>query len=682
VPYKEAMVLIGEIGLIALILEAGIELDVAQLRQTGTRAMAIAFTGSFLPVAVGMGIAYTTGNDVKAALAIGAAFAPTSLGVAASALSQGGMINTSVGQLIIAACVVDDIIGLVLLSMFQVLVKPDPKLIEYFIPLISSFGFLLLLGVPAITFLPELIQTKFLTVFPKKHRSLAMFGLLAAMCMAYLPLMNYTKSSYLTGAFLAGATFSQIDGAYDKFMHSSHSIMEWLLRVFFAASIGFQVPLKEFQSPQVVGMGFALWASCVTIKALVAFYVPNFENAEKGAIYNPYKRDLLVTGLSMTCRGEFSFIIAAFALSENLIEADVYASVVFAVLLSAITSPFMLLRCIGYFDGLKKAHLAATNPMNGEGDGTMPLHFRIRLETKNAWGLLEQLQKEINGLNLILVDFRTNHVRGVNPLIYNDIYVRDKKCRCAIPSVREEKANEKALSRVSSSPQLMKSISMKSINEVDDDEDREALYCVMKGIVADEKIEEREMTIQKALYKNLEGLSISELSVEQWNPWDWTTALDAMVLKRNNGKVADLDFFVEIFDKADADGSGDVDADELLEELKEAGMNVTKEGVEAMIAHVDEDGDGKLSREEWTESVNHYLKKKKNCHKIDLRSLVRDSSGNLDIKDGSDSDGSGKISFPIKNEILVPLKGDSLMVGQDIENTTAHYDYYEEVKKS
>jgi len=143
-----------------------------------------------------------------------------------------------------------------------------------------------------------------------------------------------------------------------------------------------------------------------------------------------------------------------------------------------------------------------------------------------------------------------------------------------------------------------------------------------------------------------------------------------------------LDFFVEIFDKADADGSGDVDADELLEELKEAGMNVTKEGVEAMIAHVDEDGDGKLSREEWTESVNHYLKKKKNCHKIDLRSLVRDSSGNLDIKDGSDSDGSGKISFPIKNEILVPLKGDSLMVGQDIENTTAHYDYYEEVKKS
>ena len=121
-PYEEALVLIGEIGLIALILEAGIELDVAQLKQTGTRALAIAVTGSVLPVGLGIGIAIATGRDVKAALAIGAAFAPTSLGVAASALSGGGMINTSVGQLIMAACVVDDIIGLILLSMFQVLV--------------------------------------------------------------------------------------------------------------------------------------------------------------------------------------------------------------------------------------------------------------------------------------------------------------------------------------------------------------------------------------------------------------------------------------------------------------------------------------------------------------------------------------------------------------------------------
>lgn len=649
VPYEEALVLIGEIGLIALILEAGIELDVTQLRQTGTRAMAIAFTGSFLSVGLGMGIAIATGKDVKAALAIGAAFAPTSLGVAASALNGGGMVNTSVGQLIIAACVVDDIIGLILLSMFQVLVKPDPKIIEYFIPLISSFGFLILLGVPAITFLPNLIQTKFLPLFPKRQRSLAMFGLLTAMCMAYIPLMNYTKSSYLTGAFLAGATFSQIDGAYDKFMHSSHHIMEWLLRVFFAASIGFQVPLKEFQSPSVIGIGFGLWGSCVLIKSVVAMYVPEFESAEKGAIYNPYRRDLLVTGLSMTCRGEFSFIIAAFALSEGVIEPDMYASVVFAVLLSAITSPFMLLRCIGHFKTLQEKHLAAINPMGDDGDGTMPLHFHIFLESKSAWGLMEQVQRETNKLELTIVDFRTTHARGVNPSIKTDIYVRDKKLRCVIPSVQGEKEHERHLERLENSVHLRKNISSPDLGDLADEEDRNTVEYVMERLEDDKKIERREKNIQKSLLKSLDSIEISELSVEQWNPWDWTVALDAMVLKLANGKVADLNFFLDLFDRADADRSGHVDSDELFDVLKEAGFNVTKEGIEAMIAHVDEDGDGDISRDEWMKSVAHYLDKKKKNRRIDLRT-IRDSTRLLVANGSSESSDRsvGKVSFPVK----------------------------------
>ncbi len=88
VPYPEALVLVGEIGLIMLLLEAGVELDVAQLRETGTRALAIGFTGTILPLLVGLGLAMASGSEtsIKSALAIGASFSPTSLGVAASAL--------------------------------------------------------------------------------------------------------------------------------------------------------------------------------------------------------------------------------------------------------------------------------------------------------------------------------------------------------------------------------------------------------------------------------------------------------------------------------------------------------------------------------------------------------------------------------------------------------------------
>lgn len=299
VPYPEALVLVGEIGLIMLLLEAGVELDVAQLRETGTRALAIGFTGTVLPLLVGIGLAMASGSDVgiKTALAVGASFSPTSLGVAASALKTGKMLDTPVGQLIVASCVVDDILALILLSMFQVLVEDSPPIYEYFIPIISSVGFLIVLGGSAVTWLPKFIQNKILNKVPECHRELVMFSIMTAMLLAYLPLLNYTKASYLTGAFLAGCTFSQIDSAHHAFMEKTHQLMTWLLRVFFAASIGFQVPVKLFGDPYVIAWGFILYL-CVLAKLPLAVYVPQFEDIKEGASYNPFLRDRLISGLA------------------------------------------------------------------------------------------------------------------------------------------------------------------------------------------------------------------------------------------------------------------------------------------------------------------------------------------------------------------------------------------------
>ena len=605
VPYEKALVLIGEIGLIALILQAGIELDVAQLRTTGTRAMAIALTGSVLPVGCGFGIAKAFGYSFKAALAIGASFAPTSSGVVASVLGGGGMLNTSVGQLIIAACVVDDIVGLLLLSIFQVLVKEDAMLMEYFFPLMSSFGFLLLLGIPAVTFLPRLIQTKFLPKFPESSRSLALFGLLTAMLMAYLPLMSYTKSSYLTGAFLAGASFSQIDGAYDKFKEHTNSIMEWLLRVFFAATIGFQVPLKEFSSPKVILLGLLLWVTCVAIKFPVAMYVPRFEIVEKDTIYNSYKRDTIVTGIAMTCRGEFSFVIAAFALSQGVIALDTYASIVFAVLLSAISSPFLLLQCIKYFNVKEEECLAEKNPMKKTGNGTMALRYMIKLETKNVWSLLERIQQEVNDLDLAIEDISTHHARGVDPVIRTDIQVRDKRNCISVSSIRTEQKMQ----------------------------------------------EERETSIRLSLYDKLRDLSVTELSVKQYDPWSWAAALDRIVqLQLGNDQVASEKFFYSIFEKADIEDSGFVNGDELFSVLTEVGMDVTREGIGAMIEHVDIDGDGKISHFEWEKYVDKYFDTK-NGVKTNLKDLDITLHTATDDFGYSHEEEKSDFSFPISFSI-------------------------------
>ncbi len=432
-----------------LLLEAGVELDVAQLRETGARALGIGVTGTILPLVVGMGLAMASSADIgiKSALAVGASFSPTSLGVAASALKQGKMLDTPVGQLIVSSCVVDDILALILLSMFQVLVEENPPIISYFIPFISSIGFLIVLGGSAITWLPTFIQDKILKKVPEQYRDLTMFSIMTAMLLAYLPLLNYTKSSYLTGAFLAGATFSQIESAHHTFIEKTHQLMTWLLRVFFAASIGFQVPVKLFSDPYVIGWGFILYC-CVMAKFPLMFYVPQFEDVKEGASYNPFLRDRLITGLAMTCRGEFSFIIAAFALGKGLISEQIYAAIVWAVLLSCITSPFILLSLIKYFNKQQLEYLKATNPTNQKtgSDGMTPLYLHIKSTAPASWGQQEIFRKILNDMNLEVMDRRTNrNGRTLSAEVQTDLYVKDKGMNVKFQKIAGQKRIKNAL---------------------------------------------------------------------------------------------------------------------------------------------------------------------------------------------------------------------------------------------
>ena len=613
VPYPEALVLIGEIGLITLLLEAGIELDIAQLRETGTKALAIGLTGTVLPLAVGLGLALAQGTtSMKSALAVGASFSPTSLGVAGSALKSGKMADTPVGQLIVAACVVDDILALILLSIFQVLVKDSPSIIEYFLPIISSVGFLIVLGGSAVTWMPKFIDNRILAKVPENYRDFTMFSIMALMLSAYLPLMYYTKASYLMGAFLTGCSFALVDGAYKKFMHKMHDVMIWLLRVFFAASIGFQVPVTLYSDPYVVGWGFIMYA-CVIAKLPLGLYVPQFEDKREGQTYSPLTRDRLITGLSMTCRGEMSFIIASFALGEGLFPARIYAAITWAVLLSCVTSPFMLLNLIKYYNKKQRAYLASTNPlkqMAKGGDSTKsPLFLHIKVQSPAQWGLQERFRDILSELDLEVVERRTHRDgRGLDATVNTDLYVRDRTMSIHLLKIKEQRKIKRALKHDPLENSVLcvtgsltggtKSLSCVSLKSLEKD-DQEAIENAAKE---DDEIIERGQKIEKAIEEVIgEGATVE---VVVWNPFPWDKVLDEISKFYN---VEDscytlaekIDFFMEIFDKIDTDGGGEIDRSEMLQALENAGLNITEEGVMTLFAMIDEDGNGDIDKDEW-----------------------------------------------------------------------------------
>lgn len=154
VPYVEAFVLLGEIGLVLLVIEAGVDIDVTTLKLIGKRGVIIATLGSIFPIAIGLGIAYALGADTTAAIAGGAAFGPTSLGIAMNILRSGKIINTPTGQLIVAAAIIDDMIALIILSQLGGLVG-DITIAGVLVPIVSALCFLLIGGYIALFVLPR-----------------------------------------------------------------------------------------------------------------------------------------------------------------------------------------------------------------------------------------------------------------------------------------------------------------------------------------------------------------------------------------------------------------------------------------------------------------------------------------------------------------------------------------------
>ena len=121
VPFPLALTLVGEVGLLLLVLEAGLEVDLAMLKQIGGKGLVVAVVGSALPLGIGTALAFWVARiDIIEAFAVGASLAPTSMAIALNILKVGKQLHTPCGQLIIAAAVIDDVVALILLSMIKV----------------------------------------------------------------------------------------------------------------------------------------------------------------------------------------------------------------------------------------------------------------------------------------------------------------------------------------------------------------------------------------------------------------------------------------------------------------------------------------------------------------------------------------------------------------------------------
>ena len=299
VPFPVSFVMLGELGLLLLLLDAGVTVDLPTLRLVGYRGLLIAIVGSMLPISVAFGVSLAIGVNVSGSIAAGACFGPTSAGIAMSTLKRAGVLESPVGQLIVCAAVIDDMIALVVLSQLNALVGDGSSngASSIIVPIASALGFLTFGGAIAVRVLPPLLDRYYFSRFGNADsRGMAGVALMFLFLIGMMPATYYAKASYLLGAFLSGLAFCGMDEVRDVYTSQFKRLIQWLMRIFFAASIGFQVPIGDFGDGRVVGIGF-LYSLAFAGKFAVGFLSPNFEKGRR--FRGSHLRDCLITGCSM-----------------------------------------------------------------------------------------------------------------------------------------------------------------------------------------------------------------------------------------------------------------------------------------------------------------------------------------------------------------------------------------------
>ena len=114
---NDVLLVLAEFGVILLLLDVGLEMDISELLVVGRSSLSVATLGVLAPLFGGWGVALALGLDAKPALFVGAALTATSVGITARVFGDLRALNTVEARTVIGAAVADDVMGLVILTV-------------------------------------------------------------------------------------------------------------------------------------------------------------------------------------------------------------------------------------------------------------------------------------------------------------------------------------------------------------------------------------------------------------------------------------------------------------------------------------------------------------------------------------------------------------------------------------
>lgn len=321
----------AEIGVILLMFLAGLETDLDELKQNGVASFIVALIGVVVPL-VGGAIVYkvffggTQENSLEMlkAVFVGVTLTATSVSITVETLREMGKLQGRMGTTVLGAAVIDDIVGVIVLTMITSLKDSSVNPVNIIIKIILFFVFVVAVAAAII------LYKKIVHKIDRKRRT-------TIYVLAFCFLMSYAAEEIfgvadITGAYFAGIVLCNF--GVREYIDEKFTVLSYLFfSPIFFASIGLKTDLRGIDS-NILLFGFVLLIVAILTKVVgcgLGAKLCKFNN-----------KDALSIGIGMVSRGEVALIVAQKGAQVGLLDEQLFPAIVFMVIVTTLLTPILL----------------------------------------------------------------------------------------------------------------------------------------------------------------------------------------------------------------------------------------------------------------------------------------------------------------------------------------------------
>lgn len=326
---------LSEVGVIVLMFTAGLETDIQELKNTGKASFVIALIGVLVPLGGGFALAHFFNNEAIAGpganiflqnIFIGIILTATSVSISVETLKEMGKLNTRAGNAILGAAIIDDILGIVALTVVTSLADSSVNIVVVLLKIVAFF-----IVSAGGGFLFYVLFKKFQARYQKDMRRFVILAFVFCLLLSYCAEQFFGVAD-ITGAFIAGMVISNTE--HSKYIAARFETLSYIfLSSIFFASIGLKVSL-----PDMTG-SIILFSVLLVIVAILTKIVGCGFGAKMCKFTN---HESIQIGAGMVSRGEVALIVATKGAALGLMSSVFFGPVIIMVVATTIVAPILL----------------------------------------------------------------------------------------------------------------------------------------------------------------------------------------------------------------------------------------------------------------------------------------------------------------------------------------------------